>query len=364
MDKRFRGNWAKKTNEAKFWGFFMGNTGSHTHRSHSIYKHTSTVMHEYTHVHACMVLSNLHMLTWRAGILWFCFCFVLVKKIVSPLILNWTNGAFNAIAITTLFWLDGFANFITMSHRDNMINYSHLWIAVGNGMAALVTTLHIVLPEELIPEWVNGPVVMFCMLGATAVSGITAMLEPLSQVFSVVTKLDVLACMAPLVPILKGASGFLFTRIERILQMRSKKKAQEEMFKEKQAAEHGDRDHPIVFRTCVICDEQFDEDQGIICCGVPRLAAPPTAEHHGDKHKHFGLHFHGSAHLLNDDGGQESEEAQPPHFTCSSCLTGHIMNMIEENGHWHTHHAIPCSVSRVNCDTVAATTCIQTSAAS
>jgi len=199
MDKRFRGNWGKKTQEAKFWGFFLGNT----------------------------------------GILWFCFVFVLVKKIVSPLILNWSSGAFNAIAMTALFWIDGIANFITMSHRDNVINFSHLFVAVGNGLAALFTTLQIVLPEYMIPDWMNGPVVMFCMLGATAVTGLTAMAEPFSQVLSAVSSLDVLACLSPIVPILKAASGPLGKRLERIFQNRSKKKAQVQMHEEKTEKQGG-----------------------------------------------------------------------------------------------------------------------------
>lgn len=187
-------------------------------------------------------------------------------------------------------------------------------------MAALLTTIKIMLPSDLVPDWVNGPVVMFFMLGATAVTGLTAMAEPFTQVLSAVSHLDVLACLSPIVPILKAASGPLGKRLERIFQNRSKKKAQEEMHKEK-ADKHGDAAHAIVYRACVICDEQFDEQQGVFCCGVAQETEHANCAHSRPQtvgHMH-NMGVLGSMKHLADT---VTDEAKPPHFTCSGGCSG------------------------------------------
>jgi hypothetical protein len=35
----------------------------------------------------------------NCGMLWFCFSFGLAKKLFTPMILNWTTGSFNAVAV-------------------------------------------------------------------------------------------------------------------------------------------------------------------------------------------------------------------------------------------------------------------------
>jgi len=129
-----------------------------------------------------------------------------------------------------------------------------------------------------------------------------------------ISTLDVLACLSPIVPILKAASGPLTKRLERIFQMRSKKRAQEEMHAEKRE-QQGDVAVTIVYRTCVICDAQFDEDQGVFCCGVPRENVDTHSQGHpgtGAPHHHLGLHLPG-VHAFEE----AEEENPPPHFTCS-----------------------------------------------
>lgn len=295
-DLRFAGEWAKKTKSAKFWGFFVANTGPY----------------------------------------WFCFTFVLVKKICTPLILNWTDGAFNAVAIAAIFWIDGILFFCLSGHRDHAVNWSSVLTATGNGLAATMTAIQVILPPDLVPAWVTGPLVMFCMLGSTAVSGLQAMMDPVMQAFAFFKAVDIWTCLpaliAPIYPALKAAIPFLKARFERIFQMRVKNRAKADLHHEAMI-DQGQEENVLVSRICAVCDLQVQEDEGLFCCGT----APISSDHHHGNH---------------DDGMIPGDDAdtQPPHFTCASCLAGHVMLMIEEGGFWHKHLAIPCSLFPEACN--------------
>ena len=295
-DLRFAGEWAKKTKSAKFWGFFVANTGPY----------------------------------------WFCFTFVLVKKICTPLLLNWTDGAFNAVAVAAIFWIDGFIFFCLSGHRDHAVNWSCALTAIGNGLAATMTAIQVILPSDLVPSWVTSPLVMFCMLGSTAVSGLQAMMDPVMQAFAFFKAVDIWTCLpaliAPIYPALKAAIPFLKARIERIFQMRVKNRAKADLHHEAMK-DQGLEENAFVFRNCAVCDLQVQEDEGLFCCGK----APISQDHHHGNH---------------DDGIMPGDDAntQPPHFTCASCLAGHVMLMIEEGGFWHKHLAIPCSLFPEACN--------------
>lgn len=206
-------------------------------------------------------------------------------------------------------------------------------------MAALMTALQITLPTDMVPDWMDGPLVMFCMLGATGVTGLMAMTEPFNQILSALWSLDIFTCMASLLPMIKAASGPLGMRFTRIFYRRSRIKAQSIVHAEK-AEKLGHQEHPIVYKICVICDHQFDQDQGILCCGI--LHEKPVIDQHTTDaivSKTVGMHLPG-----NITAEKNPEEPLPPHFTCSGCLAGHIRNMLDEGGLWHTANAIPCSV--------------------
>ena len=309
FDKRFAGDWAKKTPKAKFFGFFLGNTGP----------------------------------------LWFCFSFVLIKKVFTPIILNWTNGSANAIITSSIFWIDAGLQLLLQGHRDNVVNAGLIFIALGNAAAATLTALPIVLPADLIPGWMSGSVVMFCMLFATGISAITAMLGPAGQLVGALKNV-LTNPMAFILPVLVGARSVLLKRFERIAQMRTKKKAQQQVHAEK-AEKAGHGDVPQVLRVCVICEQEWNEDEGIACCGtVPDK--PIDDEHDHKKGPHKQVHMPdinmGDMYDLRTGG----QKFQPPHFTCSNCLAGHVRSCIDTGeGVWHTKHTIPCSLygwKRVN----------------
>jgi len=304
FDKRFAGEWAKKTPKAKFFGFFLANTGP----------------------------------------LWFCFAFVLIKKVFTPIILNWTNGSTNAIITASIFWIDAGLQLVLQGHRDNLVNAGLLFIALGNAAAATITALQIVLPSDLIPEWMSGSVVMFCMLGATAVSAVTAVLGPAGQLIGALKNI-LTNPLGFILPVLVGVRGVLLKRFERIAQMRAKAKAQKQMHAEKLEKEgHGDA--PQVLRICVICEQEWNEDQGILCCGT--VPDHPLDDEH-DRKKGSFIHHHdrknGGSFIHHHVLPAMGEQNKPPHFTCSDCLAGHVRSCLDkEEGIWDAKHTIPCSL--------------------
>ena len=293
-EARFVGQWAKKTPSAKFWGFFLSNTGP----------------------------------------FWFAFTFVLVKKLCTPLILNWTEGGINAVAIAAIFWIDGAAFFLLKGHRDHMINWGGVFTALGNGLAASLTAIQIILPADLVPVWINGRLVMFCMLGATAVTGLQAMIDPVSQAAGILKKFNLFTCLpaliAPIYPAMKASIPFLYAKFKRILQGRVTKKAKADIVGENMEAQ-GVQANAIVFRSCVVCDQQFQDDEGLLCCGAASFDKDNAAD------------------VLIDYDDHESE-AKPPHFTCSACLTGHLLLTIEAGGLWDKNHCIFCPLFPHSCN--------------
>ena len=66
----------------------------------------------------------------------------------------------------------------------------------------------------------------------------------------------------------------------------------------------------------------------------------------------------GSVRNLLADTTQLDDAMQPPHFTCSVCLVGHIMLHLDETrvlsdvvkSTWASHHAIPCTLFPQGCN--------------
>ena len=83
-DKRYKGDWGKKTPDAKFWGFLLGNTAAS----------------------------------------WFCFSFPLIKKFLTAIFVHVPLPAINASLMTGLYWIDLLQCACFRGHRDQMVNYS------------------------------------------------------------------------------------------------------------------------------------------------------------------------------------------------------------------------------------------------
>ena len=192
-DKRFVGDWQKHSARARFWAFFLANT----------------------------------------GVLWFCFAIALAKKLSTCLVLNWTTGPVNAVFLMIIYWFDTITGVILRGHRDHVCNFSGACTNISNGLAITLAALPIILPEDWVPSWVKGPIVMFLLTAGTAVQAIVAMLEPAkgfyTMVKNILSQCGLIALAGPLVAMLRGAKAALLARAERIMQGRTKAAAKKDL---------------------------------------------------------------------------------------------------------------------------------------
>ena len=147
-DRRFRGDWVKKSAEAKFWGFFVENTGG----------------------------------------MWFSCALGPTLKLLVPAILNWTNGILNAVMIVCILWGYWIISFFLHGHSDNLINVGGAFIDLGNALAVTLTALHVILPKDMVPTWIDGPLALYCLLASTILSVLIAIAEPSAQALAAVGK--------------------------------------------------------------------------------------------------------------------------------------------------------------------------------
>ena len=140
MEIRFNGGWRKQGEEASFWGFLMG---------------------AYT------------------DSFWAIFSWVLFKKLLAALNKHLLEGGHNAVVNIVLYTLDLCLFVWKWPFRDNMVNFSQMLAAVSNLMAIIVAALPMLLPENMIPEFIRGPVVMWITIAGTTVLTIAAAFDPL-----------------------------------------------------------------------------------------------------------------------------------------------------------------------------------------
>ena len=140
MEIRFNGGWRKQGVEASFWGFLMG---------------------AYT------------------DSFWAIFSWVLLKKMLAAINKNLLQGSHNAVINIVLYTLDLALFVFKHPFRDNMVNFSQMLAAASNLMAIIVAALPMILPENLVPEWIHGPVVMWITVAGTTVLTLAAALDPL-----------------------------------------------------------------------------------------------------------------------------------------------------------------------------------------
>ena len=165
-DMRFKGDWAKKSDEAKMYGFFLANT---------------------------------------AG-LWFCFAIPLLKKILSCLCVNVALPTVNAALMTVIYWTDVGCSVYFRGHRDAVVNFSGTLVALGNACSLLLAALPMLMPPEWLPEWISGPYVIMLTSAMTAISALVALIGPISDAMSVgsraiATALKFGGCLAMIRPV-------------------------------------------------------------------------------------------------------------------------------------------------------------------
>ena len=191
IDIRFVGGWGKKGPEASFWGFLMG---------------------AYT------------------DSFWAIAAWVLMKKIFASLTKQMFDGAQNAIANVVIYSLDLLLFVWFRPFRDNLVNFAQTLAASSNLMGIIVSALPMLLPENLIPGWIRGPVVMWVTVAGTSILTVAAVFDP---IFSVLGIVATVGGKVTSVCNLGGASGIflanlratLWVRIQMICIGRTKQKA-------------------------------------------------------------------------------------------------------------------------------------------
>ena len=73
-------------------------------------------------------------------------------------------------------------------HRDHVINFSSSFVALGNALAVLLSALPSLMPPDWLPDWISGPYIIFLTSTMTAISSIVALMQPVSDLFSIGSK--------------------------------------------------------------------------------------------------------------------------------------------------------------------------------
>jgi len=207
-DMRYRGDWAKTSDDAKFYGFFLANTGH----------------------------------------LWFCFQFPLIRKVLTAVTVNIATPVLNASFMTALFWVDCVVAVFFRGHRDHVVNFSGALTTVGNSCAVLLLALPSFLPLEWVPGWVLGPYVILLTSACTAVAAVAALIEPVASLISGSVRLlvkffNTCECLAvgALLTVLQTS---VFARFQRIFFTRSKNSMTEKLKKD-EVSRHAHRNSDV-----------------------------------------------------------------------------------------------------------------------
>ena len=199
-DIRYVGDWGKKSDEAKRWGFMLANTAGY----------------------------------------WLCFSQPLVKKLATASIVNIPDPGWNALSMIVVYWIDLILGLCVRGHRDHLINFSGAFVAVGNLCSLIMVCVKVLVPAMQLPQWLQGPAILILTAAMTAVCGVAALIDPMVAVMSsgsrlVRTILDSGSCLAALQPVLSllGAlRASLVSRFQRIFFSRSKQAMKQELMKD------------------------------------------------------------------------------------------------------------------------------------
>jgi len=140
--QRFRGDWEKHSEEAKFWGFLLSDTGSQ----------------------------------------WFCGFFPLLKKVLTAISVNVPTPNINAAMMLAIHWGDAALGFLFPPTRDDVVNISNSASALCNCAALLVATFPHIAPKHWVPAWMSGPYVILLTMLSSGISAGVALMGPASSV--------------------------------------------------------------------------------------------------------------------------------------------------------------------------------------
>ena len=92
---------------------------------------------------------------------WAIAAWVLTKKLFTALTKQVLDGKQNAVANIVIYSLELLLFVLFRPFRDNVVNFSQILAASSNIMGVVIAALPIILPADVIPAWVSGPIVIF-----------------------------------------------------------------------------------------------------------------------------------------------------------------------------------------------------------
>lgn len=260
-DKRFVGDWGKKSSEAKRFGFLLANTSGY----------------------------------------WVCFTQPLVRKFVTAILVNIPDPGWNAVLMIVFYWIDLFLLAYLQGHRDHLVNFSGAFVAIGNLASLIMTCIKVLLPPMQRPQWLQGPAVLVLTATMTAVCALAALIDPLAICISCASRLlrsilksgGCIVMLQPILTLLFALRVSLVSRVRRIFFSRAKQGMKQELMKDK-AKEIEDKALTLrSFRlwlqntkdmaTCSACGREAQKDadaleQGFQPCSVCKLVVYCSAE--------------------------------------------------------------------------------------
>jgi len=91
---------------------------------------------------------------------WAIAVWVLTKKLFTALTKQMLDGKQNAVANIVIYSIDLLIFVVFRPFRDNVVNYSQILAASSNILGVIIAALPIILPDDMIPSWISGPIVM------------------------------------------------------------------------------------------------------------------------------------------------------------------------------------------------------------
>lgn len=97
------------------------------------------------------------------------------------------DGSYNAVINIIIYSIDLMIFLAQRPFRDNMVNMSQVLAASANLTAIFLAALPMLLPADLVPNWLSGPIVMIVTTIGTAILTLAAALDPLFAALGAVT---------------------------------------------------------------------------------------------------------------------------------------------------------------------------------
>ena len=91
---------------------------------------------------------------------WAIAAWVLSKKLFASLTKQMLDGKQNAVANIVLYSIDLLIFIIFRPFRDNVVNFSQILAASSNILGVIIAALPFMLPDDMIPSWISGPIVV------------------------------------------------------------------------------------------------------------------------------------------------------------------------------------------------------------